>query len=80
MKDEHKIIVPLSDIHKKLPYYSRVHPLLTEPSIVDMEAGIFSYYFSLAQKKNKKRTKVQKKLSRVKQRRHRQMPADETNN
>ena len=50
MKDEHKIIVPLSDIHKKLPYYSRVHPLLTEPSIVDMEAGIFSYSASLVQK------------------------------
>ena len=50
MRDEHKIIVPLSDIHKKLPYYSRVHPLLTEPSIVDMEAGIFSYSDSLVQK------------------------------
>lgn len=50
MRDEHKIIVPLSDIHKKLPYYSRVHPLLTEPSIVDMEGGIFSYSASLVQK------------------------------
>ena len=50
MRDEHKIIVPLSDIHKKLPYYSRVHPLLTEPSIVDMEARIFSYSASLVQK------------------------------
>ena len=50
MRDENKIIVPLSDIHKKLPYYSRVHPLLTEPSIVDMEAGIFSYSASLVQK------------------------------
>ena len=50
MRDEHKIIVPLSDIHKKLPYYSRVHPLLTEPSIVDMEAGIFSYSARLAHK------------------------------
>ena len=50
MRDEHKIIVPLSDIHKKLPYYSRVHPLLTEPSTVDMEAGIFSYSASLVQK------------------------------
>ena len=43
MRDGHKIIVPLSDIHKKLPYYSRVQAFLTEPSIVDMEAGIFSY-------------------------------------
>lgn len=77
MRDEHKIIVPLSDIHKKLPYYSRVHPLLTEPSIVDMEAGIFSYSASLVQKKNKiknkKKKKVLKKLCQVKQRRLRQM-------
>ena len=50
MRDGHKIIVPLSDIHKKLPYYSRVQAFLTEPSIVDMEAGIFSYSASLAQK------------------------------
>ena len=50
MRDGHKIIVPLSDIHKKLPYYSRVQAFLTEPSIVDMEAGIFSYAASLAQK------------------------------
>lgn len=55
MRDEHKIIVPLSDIHKKLPYYSRVHPLLTEPSIVDMEAGIFSYSASLAQKEEQEK-------------------------
>ena len=27
-----------------------MHPLLTEPSIVDMEAGIFSYSASLVQK------------------------------
>ena len=55
MRDEHKIIVPLSDIHKKLPYYSRVHPLLTEPSIVDMEAGIFSYSASLVQKEEQEK-------------------------
>ena len=52
MKDGHKILVPLSDIHKKLPHYSRVQSLLTEPSIVDMEAGIFSYPASLAQKES----------------------------
>ena len=60
MRDEHKIIVPLSDIHKKLPYYSRVHPLLTEPSIVDMEAGIFSYSASLAQKEEQEKNKRNK--------------------
>ena len=50
MLDTDEILVPLSDIHKKLPHYSRVQSLLTEPSIVDMEAGIFSYPASLAQK------------------------------
>ena len=52
MRDGHKILVPLSDIHKKLSHYSRVQSLLTEPSIVDMEAGIFSYPASLAQKES----------------------------
>ena len=52
MRDGHKILVPLSDIHKKLPHYSRIQSLLTEPSIVDMEAGIFSYPASLAQKES----------------------------
>ena len=52
MRDGHKILVPLSDIHKKLPHYSRIQSLLTEPSIVDMEAGIFSYPVSLAQKES----------------------------
>ena len=74
MRDEHKIIVPLSDIHKKLPCYSRVHPLLTEPSIVDMEAGIFSYSArSYAKRRTREKRKFRKKLSKVKQRQHRQM-------
>ena len=63
MRDEHKIIVPLSDIHKKLPYYSRVHPLLTEPSIVDMEAGIFSYSASLVQKEEQDQEQEKEKSS-----------------
>ncbi|CAG5957523.1 cell division septal protein [Streptococcus pneumoniae] len=28
---------------KKLPYYSKIKPQLSEPSVVDMEAGIYSY-------------------------------------
>ena len=28
---------------KKLPYYSKIKPQLSEPSVIDMEAGIYSY-------------------------------------
>lgn len=43
MSDEHQILVPFSHIAKKLPYYEGIHPQLEVPSVVDMEAGIFSY-------------------------------------
>ena len=43
MSDEHQILVPISHIAKKLPYYEGIHPQLEVPSVVDMEAGIFSY-------------------------------------
>lgn len=46
MTDGNKIIVPLSEVAKKLPYYEKIKPQLTEASIVDMEAGIFSYRIS----------------------------------
>ena len=43
MSDEHQVLVPISHIAKKLPYYEGIHPQLEVPSVVDMEAGIFSY-------------------------------------
>ena len=43
MTDGNKILVPLSEVAKKLPYYEKIKPQLTETSVVDMEAGIFSY-------------------------------------
>lgn len=43
MSDEHQILVPISHIAKKLPYYEGIHLQLEVPSVVDMEAGIFSY-------------------------------------
>ena len=80
MKDEHKIIVPLSDIHKKLPYYSRVHPLLTEPSIVDMEAGIFSYSASLAQKEEQEKNESSEETEQSETEAAPSDVTDETNN
>lgn len=43
MYDGHTILVPLSEVERKLPYYPKIAPQLTVPSMVDMEVGIFSY-------------------------------------
>lgn len=48
MYDSNEILVPLSELGKKLPYYSKIKPQLTVPSGIDMEVGIYSY--SLADK------------------------------
>ena len=49
MQDTDEIVVPLSELSKKLPYYSKIKPQLSEPSFIDMEAGIYST--SLADKR-----------------------------
>ena len=49
MQDTDEIVVPLSELSKKLPYYSKIKPQLVEPSFIDMEAGIYST--SLADKR-----------------------------
>lgn len=43
MLDTDEVLVPLSELSKKLPYYSKIKPQLAEPSVVDMEAGAYSY-------------------------------------
>ena len=43
MIDGDEILVPLSELGKKLPYYSKIKPQLTVPSGIDMEVGIYSY-------------------------------------
>ena len=43
MCDTDEVLVPLSEMSKKLPYYSKIKPQLSEPSVIDMEAGIYSY-------------------------------------
>lgn len=43
MNDSDEILVPLSEMSKKLPYYSKIKSQLSEPSVIDMEAGIYSY-------------------------------------
>lgn len=43
MNDSDEVLVPISEMSKKLPYYSKIKPQLSEPSVIDMEAGIYSY-------------------------------------
>ena len=43
MYDTDEILVPLSELGKKLPYYSKIKPQLSVPSGIDMEVGIYSY-------------------------------------
>ena len=43
MNDSDEVLVPLSEMSKKLPYYSKIKPQLSEPSVIDMETGIYSY-------------------------------------
>ena len=43
MNDSDEVLVPLSEMSKKLPYYSKIKPQLSEPNVIDMEAGIYSY-------------------------------------
>lgn len=43
MYDTDEVLVPLSEMSKKLSYYSKIKPQLSEPSVIDMEAGIYSY-------------------------------------
>ena len=58
MKDGTKVLVPVSQIKRKLPYYQQIRKLIEEDSVIDMEAGIYSYnaetMATLAQEKKEK--------------------------
>lgn len=43
MTDGNTILVPLSEIDTKLPYYSKIVSDIVEPSVIDMEVGIYRY-------------------------------------
>ncbi|EOB19012.1 cell division protein DivIB [Streptococcus pneumoniae 2009] len=66
MNDSDEVLVPLSEMSKKLPYYSKIKPQLSEPSVIDMEAGIYSYtvadklIMELRKKPNKRPRKLRK--------------------
>ena len=58
MKDGTKVLVPVSQIKRKLPYYHQIPKLIEDDSVIDMEAGIYSYnaetMATLAQEKKEK--------------------------
>ena len=58
MKDGTKVLVPISQIKRKLPYYHQIRQLVEDGSVIDMEAGIYSYnsetMATLAQEKKEK--------------------------
>ena len=58
MKDGTKVLVPISQIKRKLPYYHQIRKLVEDGSVIDMEAGIYSYnsetMATLAQEKKEK--------------------------
>ena len=88
MYDSDEILVPLSELGKKLPYYSKIKPQLTVPSGIDMEVGIYSY--SLADKaleeerikaqeeEKKKKEEEKKKQEEEKQKQTEQGNQDQT--
>ena len=43
MKNDNKILIPVSQITRKLPYYKAISKQLDDDSTIDMEAGVFSY-------------------------------------
>lgn len=58
MKDGTNVLVPVSQIKRKLPYYHQIRKLIEDDSVIDMEAGIYSYnaetMATLAQEKKEK--------------------------
>lgn len=43
MRDGHQVLVPLSEMSRKLTYYPSIAENLQEPTTIDMEAGAFGY-------------------------------------
>lgn len=43
MRDGHQVLVPLSEMSRKLTYYPSIVKNLQEPTTIDMEAGAYAY-------------------------------------
>ena len=77
MQDTDEIVVPLSELSKKLPYYSKIKPQLAEPSFIDMEAGIYS--IGLADKRlEEAEEKAKKEAQEAEKKKQEEKKAEET--
>ena len=77
MLDTDEILVPLSELSKKLPYYSKIKPQLAEPSFIDMEAGIYS--IGLADKRlEEAEEKAKKEAQEAEKKKQEEKKAEET--
>ena len=81
MYDTDEILVPLSELGKKLPYYSKIKPQLTVPSGIDMEVGIYSYSLkdkALEEARIKAKEEKKKKLEEEKKKQEEQGNQNQT--
>lgn len=75
MYDTDEVLVPLSELGEKLPYYSKIKPQLTVPSGIDMEVGIYSYSLTdkaLEEERIKAKEEEKKKLEEEKKKQEEQ--------
>lgn len=83
MYDTDEILVPLSELGKKLPYYSKIKPQLTVSSGIDMEVGIYSYSLTdkaLEEARIKAKEEEKKKLEEEKKKQEEQGNQTQTQN
>ena len=81
MYDTDEVLVPLSELGKKLPYYGKIKPQLTVPSGIDMEVGIYSYSLAdkaLEEEKIKAKEEEKKKLEEEKKKQEEQGNQNQT--
>jgi len=81
MYDTDEVLVPLSELGKKLPYYSKIKPQLTVPSGIDMEVGIYSYSLTdkaLEEERIKAKEEEKKKLEEEKKKQEEQGNQNQT--
>ena len=81
MYDTDEVLVPLSELGKKLPYYSKIKPQLTVPSGIDMEVGIYSYSLAdkaLEEERIKAKEEEKKKLEEEKKKQEEQGNQNQT--
>ncbi|MBL1227865.1 FtsQ-type POTRA domain-containing protein [Enterococcus sp. BWB1-3] len=52
MRDNNRVLVNISQLAEKMRYYEQVAAQMSEPGVIDMEVGIYSYSFETEKKNN----------------------------